>query len=95
MEFKRQTSRSTRQDETDNINLFLKGFSFGVVTSNYWGSFNERDKDYKEIKEGHKEHDKNNPLIEIDLDNDNFELTLDEFKDILRKNLKGRDFKPK
>ena len=36
MEFKRQTNRSTRQDETENINIFLKGLSFGVVTSNYW-----------------------------------------------------------
>jgi len=90
MEFKRQTNRSTKQDYATNINIFLKGFSFGVVTSNYWGSFNERDKDYKEIEKSHKPHDSNNPLIEIDLDNNSFELTLEEFKDLLRKSLKGK-----
>jgi len=80
MEFKRQTNRSTRQDKTDNINIFLKDFSFGVVTSIYWGDFGGYEKnDY------HKPHDKNNPLIEIDLDNKQYELTLEELKEKLRK----------
>ena len=95
IEFKRQTQRSTRQDKTENINIFLKGFEFAVVTSNYWGSFNPRDKDYKEVAESHKPHTRENPLIEITLDGINFELTLEEFKDLLRKGLKGRDFKAK
>lgn len=93
IEFKRQTNRSTRIDETQNINLFLKGFSFGVVTSNYWGSFNKRDSDYKEIKESHKKHTRENPLIEIDLDNKSYELTLEELKKILKESLKGYELK--
>lgn len=79
MEFKRQTARNTRQDKTDNINLFLKNFSFGVVTSNYWGNFGDKKEDY------HKEHTKENPLIEIYLDNKSYELTLEELKEKLIK----------
>jgi hypothetical protein len=93
IKFKRQTNRSTKMDETDNINLFLKNFSFGVVTSNYWGSFNSRDKDYKEVEESHKPHTRENPLIEITLDGINFELTLEELKRMFKENLKGKDFK--
>ncbi len=88
IEFKRQTNRSTNQDKTENINLFLKGLNFGVVTSNYWGSFNPKDKDFKEIEESHKEHDHKNPLIEITLEGVDYELTLEEFKDKLRSVLK-------
>lgn len=88
MEFKTQTSRTTKQNRTENINIFLKGFSFGVVSSNYWGSFNKRDKDFKEVQKEHKEHTSENPLIEISLNGDSFEFTLNEFKDILRKALK-------
>lgn len=88
IEFKRQTNRSTKQDKTDNINLFMKGFSFGVVTSNYWGSFGSRVADYRKIKGLHKEHTEQNPLIEIELDGENYEFTLEEFKDKLRSVLK-------
>ena len=70
MEFKRQTNRSTRQDRTTNINIFLKDFSFGIITSKYWGDFSE----YNEI----------NPMIEIDLDGESYQLELIEFKRILR-----------
>lgn len=94
--FKRQTNRSTREDTADNINIYsFKGFEFGIVTSNYWGSFNKRDKNFKEIKESHKPHTEKNPLIEISLNGNDFELTFEEFKEILRNNLKGRDFKAK
>ncbi len=68
MEFKRQSKRSTKQDETININLFLKNFDFGVVTSKYWGDFEEREE----------------PLIEIYLDGKNHQLGLEEFKQKLR-----------
>lgn len=84
IKFKRQTPRSTRMDETENINIFLKGFEFGIVTSNYWGNFTDK----KESEEYHKEHTKDNPLIEIELDGLKFELTLEEFKDKLRMVLK-------
>jgi hypothetical protein len=86
MRFKRQTNRSTREDETTNINLFLKNFSFGVVESNYWGTFGERNSTAEETE--HKEHTAENPLIEIDLDGTPYELTLEELKKKLRKVLK-------
>jgi hypothetical protein len=79
MEFKRQTNRSTRQDNTTNINLFLKDFSFGVVTSKYWGNFTESRKE--------------NPLIEIDLDGKSYQIELIELKRILRKSLTKEDLK--
>jgi hypothetical protein len=82
MEFKRQTNRSTRQDSTTNINLFLRNFSFAVVTSEYWGNF----KDGRNSE--HKPHDERNPLIEIDLDGKSYEYTLEELKELLRSVLK-------
>lgn len=74
MEFKRQTNRSTKMDSTTNINLFLKGFAFSVVTSKYWGDFSESNE--------------KNPLIEIELDNKNYRMSLEELKEKLRKVLK-------
>ena len=74
MEFKRQTNRSTRQDKTTNINLFMKNFSFGVVNSKYWGDFTE---DRGE-----------NPLIEISLDGKDYKIELIELKRIFRRTLK-------
>ena len=71
MEFKRQTNRSTRQDRTTNINLFLKGFEFAVVTSKYWG-------DFSEINE-------KNPLIEIDIDGKSYKMRLEDLKPNLKK----------
>ena len=66
MEFKRQTNRSTRQDRTTNINLFLNGFEFSVLTSKYWGDFSESNE--------------KNPLIEIDIDGTNYRMSLEDFK---------------
>ncbi len=71
MEFKRQTNRSTRQDKTTNINLFLKDFSFGIVTSKYWGNFEPRE----------------NPLIQIEIKGQNYEIPLSEFIKMIRPKL--------
>jgi len=79
IEFKTQTSRSTKQNRTENINLELgSGISFGVVTSGYWGNFNKKDKDYNDFVKCHKEHNEKNPLIEIEFEGGSYELTFEE-----------------
>lgn len=88
MRFKRQTRRSTRMDETENINIFLKGFEFSIIEGNYWGSFGNTKED-REIKENHKEHTAENPLIEIQFNNKRtYQFTLEELKEKLKKILK-------
>ena len=76
MEFKRQTNRSTRMDRTDNINIFLNNFEFGVVTSKRWGDFSE--------------YDSKNPLIQFRLEGKDYEMRLDEFVKKLAKVVKRK-----
>ena len=51
IDFKTQTKRSTKFNVgIININLFCKGFEFGIVTSKYWGDFDERGEQLIEIE---------------------------------------------
>lgn len=59
-------------DRTQNINIFLKGLEFGVVSSQNWGDSNDRTE----------------PLITLDLDGKSYEMSLSDFKEKLRKVLK-------
>jgi len=69
IEFKRQTERSTRMDRTRNINIFLKDFEFGVVSSNHWGVFDEIDSV--------------NPLIQLSVNGFSYQLRLSDLRDLL------------
>ena len=64
IDFKTQTKRKTDfHRDIININLFVKGFEFGIVTSKYWGDFDKR-----EI-----------PLIEMELKGHQYRIPLNEF----------------
>lgn len=69
IDFKTQTKRSTKWHEgIININLFVKdkegnGFEFGIVTSKYWGDFDEREE----------------PLIELEIKGNQYQLPLNKF----------------
>lgn len=90
IQYKKQTRRTTKEDQAENINIYsLNGFEFGVVTSNYWGNFNDK----KEADKYHKEHSEKNPLIELTLDNIHYEYTLEEFKQLLRDGMKTPEIK--
>jgi len=40
---KTQTKRATKwKEDIININLFCEDFQFGIITSKYWGDFEER-----------------------------------------------------
>lgn len=69
IEFKRQSKRATKMDSTQNINIFLKGLEFGVVSSQNWGSSENRIE----------------PLITIELEGKFYEFSLTEFKEKLKK----------
>jgi len=72
IDFKTQTPRSTKfHEKITNINLFCNNFEFGIVTSKYWGDFKERE----------------NPLIEIEVDKEKYNLPLNEFKNFVKKHL--------
>lgn len=79
MDIKTQTTRATNfKRDLKNINIFVnKSFEFGIVTSKYWGDFDER-----------KE-----PLIEIEANNKRYNLPLSEFlKFINQKLTKWKDW---
>jgi len=68
--FKTQTKRATKFHEgIININLFCRGFEFGIVTSKYWGDFEER----------------KIPLIEIEMEGKQYQIPLDKFIKKLKK----------
>lgn len=70
IDFKTQTKRSTKFHEgIININLFCKGFEFGIVTSKYWGDFDER----------------NEPLIELEIKGRQYQIPMSEFIEKLEK----------
>jgi hypothetical protein len=65
---KTQTKRSTNfREGIINLNLFCGDFEFGIVTSKYWGNFEER----------------KIPLIEMEIDGKNYQIPLNEFKKII------------
>lgn len=73
IDFKTQTNRSTKfHRNITNINLFCKGFEFGIITSEYWGNFEPREE----------------PLIEMEINGVQYQIPLNEFikrvKPILR-----------
>ncbi|MEK6884448.1 MAG: hypothetical protein AABY22_32750 [Nanoarchaeota archaeon] len=64
IDFKTQTPRNTKfHTKVININLFCNDFEFGIITSKYWGDFEKR-----------KE-----PLIELSIEDDTYQLPLSEF----------------
>jgi hypothetical protein len=66
LNYKYQTKRTTRYIENiENINCFLEqnNFEVGLITSKYWGNFNNR----------------KNPLITFLIDGNNYEIELDVF----------------
>lgn len=64
MEIKTQTSRATRyKTKVINLNIFCGDFLFGIITSNYWGDFKEREE----------------PLIEISIKGKSYSIGLVEF----------------
>ena len=81
MEMKTQTRRTTKQIyNLINFNCFIeKGFEIGVVSSKYWGDFDNRE----------------DPLIEIEVEGVNYNLPLIEFKKFVKiqlKKFKNRDY---
>lgn len=73
MDIKTQTRRSTNfKTNLINLNCFVKGFEFGIVTSKYWGDFESR-----------KE-----PLIELEVEGIKYNIPLNEFKKFIKKSLK-------
>lgn len=70
MEFKRQSKISTRMDRTVNMNIFFKefGFELGVISSEYWGNFKEREE----------------PHITFNLDGKEYQVPIKEFIKKLR-----------
>ena len=69
VDFKTQTKRATNfKRDIININLFVnKDFEVGVVTSKYWGDFEER-----------KE-----PLIELEIKGNKYDLPLSKFIELI------------
>lgn len=69
IDLKTQTKRSTKwHEDIININLFVRDkdgmdFEFGIVTSKYWGDFDEREE----------------PLIELEIKGAKYGLLLSEF----------------
>ena len=71
IDFKTQTKRKTDfHRDVVNINLFVRDFNFefGIVTSKYWGNFENR----------------KIPLIEITIGRNKYIIPLDKFKEILK-----------
>jgi hypothetical protein len=71
IDIKTQTPRSTKFHEgITNINLFCNiRFQFGIVTSKYWGDFEERDE----------------PLIELEIEAKSYSMPLSVFIDKAKK----------
>ncbi len=61
---KTQTKRATTwKEKIVNINLFCGDFQFGIVTSKYWGEFEQR----------------NEPLIELKIEKRSYQIPMSEF----------------
>ena len=76
IDFKTQTKKSTKfHRNIMNINIFCKGFEFGIVTSKYWGDFEKR-----------KE-----PLIEIEIKGHSYQMPLEKFISTIEKELKKEE----
>lgn len=64
IDIKTQTKRTTKMiNKIDNVNLILKDFQIGIMTTENWGDFKER-----EI-----------PIIQMTIKGHNFEMPLDIF----------------
>ena len=74
MDIKTQTTRSTQfKEKIVNFNCWVNdNFEIGVVTSNYWGDFDDREE----------------PLIELEVEHIKYNIPLNEFKKFVKNNLK-------
>ena len=74
MDIKIQTKKSTQfKEKIVNLNCFVeKGFECGFVTSKYWGCYEQREE----------------PLVELEVDNETFNIPLNEFKQFIKTHLK-------
>lgn len=74
MDIKTQTRRSTQfKDKLINLNCWVeKGFECGFVTSKYWGDFEPRE----------------DPLIELEVDDERFNIPLKDFKQFVKAHLR-------
>jgi len=73
---KRQTKRSTRwfPKFANNINVFYRGFEFGLITTKNWGNFSQMDK--------------NTVIFTTKINRKEYEIPLTEFKRIIQKEAK-------
>lgn len=75
IDIKTQTNRSTQfKRNITNVNLFVKGFEFGIVTSEAWGRFSHREK----------------PYITLHIEGKDYDMPLEVFIDIMKKGIKKR-----
>jgi len=74
MDIKTQTKRKTDfKRDLINLNIFVnKSFEFGIVTSKYWGDFENRE----------------DPLIEIEVENQKYNVPLSVFKELIKDHFK-------
>ena len=73
IDFKTQTPRSTKfHTKITNINLFCNNFEFSIITSKGWGDFEPREE----------------PLIELEIEGDQYQMPMDEFIDYIKPVLK-------
>ena len=70
IDIKTQTPRSTSyRRNVSNVNLFCGDFEVGITTTENWGRFKERAE----------------PLITLEIDGNNYQFNLSEFKQLIRK----------
>ena len=73
---KTQTKRATTMIyDRVNVNMFCGSFEFGIVTSKYWGEFDEREE----------------PLVELEVDGTPYRLPMSEFIKKLKKVLSAKN----